>query len=548
MVIHNSTGVKAATKAGFKRIILARELSIKEIEEIQKSAPTTELELFVHGAICYSISGLCLASSYLGGQSGNRGRCTQVCRRYYSTGQSAGFYFSPKDFCAIDFVEDYKRIGISSLKIEGRMKSAQYVHTVVSAYRKAIDNTAPIDSIKEDLLLDLGREKTPFFLNNINQKNIINASSPPGTGYLIGNVQGISNTGFKINSDKKLSAGDKIRFHSTGGIEGKSMKINKLSCKNGMYTILSEKTPNIKNGDYVYLISRSSSGLKKREKQSNVKPISFKRECPFSKKILNKYTHSKKETKTRTALYLRINRIDWLFLMKPDLCDGIIFQCELKDLHKIKKDSALLGKWSKNLIVSLPPFLSENDLPFWEKAINECNKIGINKWMCSQFGQKELIPKNCVVYSDTSIWCTNRATQQFLKQERFNNFSYSFEDDILNLKATGNSRGFITLFSLVPLFISRIKPPLSNIDFLVDKKDYGFFIKNFNGLYYLLGEKPLCLTHRRDKLNAAGINNFILDFSFYPPKKKFLKTILDHYRSKTKIPGTALFNHKDGFK
>jgi putative protease len=460
MVIHNSAGVKAADRIGFKRVILARELSIKEIEEIQKKMPATELEVFIHGALCYSISGLCLASSYLGGLSGNRGRCTQVCRRYYSTGKSAGFYFSPKDLCALDFIEDYKRIGISSIKIEGRMRSAQYVHTVVSAYRKALDNTASIASIKYDLHLDLGREKTTLFLNKNNPKEVINTSNPSGTGHLIGTVQDKTNSNFKIKSNEKLLTGDKIRLHSQHGLEGKSIKINKLSFRSGLYTIVTDMVSHVGNGDYVYLISRGTSNLKKREKQTNIKPILFRKTRPFTKKILKRHTNSKKTKKARSTLYLKFNSIEWFSLAKPDICKGFILQCGKKDIQNIVRNNRLLNKWIKSVIIALPPFIHEKDIPFWKRNIKGLHKAGITRWMCTHIGQKDLIPQNCRVYTDTSTWCTNMATQHSLKKEGFNNFSYSIEDDILNLKATGNAKGFFILFSYIPLFISRIKPPV----------------------------------------------------------------------------------------
>ena len=99
MAVHNSAGVRAAKSLGLRRAVLSRELTLEEIRSIQKQA-AIELEVFVHGALCYSISGLCLASSFLGGSSGNRGRCTQVCRRKFSTEPGKGrYFFSPNDFC-----------------------------------------------------------------------------------------------------------------------------------------------------------------------------------------------------------------------------------------------------------------------------------------------------------------------------------------------------------------------------------------------------------------------------------------------------------------
>ncbi len=151
----NYAGVKAWEQLGAKRVVLARELSIKEISEV--SAHTNaDLEVFVHGAMCISYSGRCLLSAYLTGRDGNRGACTQACRWEYNMyklqeQKRPGEYFdleedehgtyvmNSKDLCLIEYLPDLMRAGVCSLKIEGRMKSVHYVATVVSVYRKAID-------------------------------------------------------------------------------------------------------------------------------------------------------------------------------------------------------------------------------------------------------------------------------------------------------------------------------------------------------------------------------------------------------------------------
>lgn len=144
MTAHNLNDVLLLQKMGFKRIVLARELTIEEIKEI-KAKSKVELEVFIHGALCFSYSGRCLMSSLIGGRSGNRGRCAQPCRRKYSlcdhrSGEKLGingYLLSTKDLCAIDILDRLQFI--DSLKIEGRMKSAEYVGGVTEKYRRHID-------------------------------------------------------------------------------------------------------------------------------------------------------------------------------------------------------------------------------------------------------------------------------------------------------------------------------------------------------------------------------------------------------------------------
>ncbi|KOF56092.1 MULTISPECIES: peptidase U32 family protein [Clostridium] len=141
-------------KQGVKRIVLAREMSLEEIKEIRRNLPETcEIEAFVHGSMCISYSGRCLLSNYMTGRDSNRGQCAQPCRYKYALVEEKrpGQYFpimeddkgtyimNSKDLCMIEHIPDLVESGINSLKIEGRMKSAYYVASVVKAYREALD-------------------------------------------------------------------------------------------------------------------------------------------------------------------------------------------------------------------------------------------------------------------------------------------------------------------------------------------------------------------------------------------------------------------------
>lgn len=153
----NNTNYKSAIfwhNLGVKRIVLARELSFKEVKEIREKTPDTlEIEAFIHGAMCISYSGRCLLSNYMTGRDANRGLCAHPCRwKYYlveekrpgeyipvEENERGTFFFNSKDLCMIEHIPNIVDSGITSFKIEGRIKSAYYVATVVKAYRKAID-------------------------------------------------------------------------------------------------------------------------------------------------------------------------------------------------------------------------------------------------------------------------------------------------------------------------------------------------------------------------------------------------------------------------
>ncbi len=162
----NSFCANVYYQMGARRIVLAREMTLEEIKEFSKNIPEDlDVEAFVHGAMCMSFSGRCFISSYLTNRSGNRGECTQPCRwRYHLVEQTRPNEFFPveegekgttllssRDMKCIDFIDQLAEAGVSSFKIEGRMKSPYYVATVVNAYRHAIDKTADVSLLSQEL-------------------------------------------------------------------------------------------------------------------------------------------------------------------------------------------------------------------------------------------------------------------------------------------------------------------------------------------------------------------------------------------------------------
>lgn len=158
MTVTDASGVKYLNDLGIKRVVLARELSAEKIREISDKT-NSELEIFVHGALCMCYSGQCLMSSIIGGRSGNRGRCAQPCRLFYTLLEDKkpvtdGFLLSPKDLCLADVLQKVKKTKSVSLKIEGRLKRGEYVAAVTSVYRKYIDNGEKISAEDKQILLD----------------------------------------------------------------------------------------------------------------------------------------------------------------------------------------------------------------------------------------------------------------------------------------------------------------------------------------------------------------------------------------------------------
>ncbi|HWR38467.1 MAG TPA: DUF3656 domain-containing protein, partial [Patescibacteria group bacterium] len=207
MTIHNLAGVLFAARHGLRRVVLARELSLPEIEYICQNSPI-EIEVFIHGALCICYSGQCLMSGMIGGRSGNRGRCAQPCRMNYQLLTEAGdpaplpedvgeYLLSPRDLNTIEWLPQLVKAGVASFKIEGRMKRPEYVAVVVDTYRQALnqigegaDNKAYQIAAEDrrDLAQIFNRDFTTAYLEGRPGREMMSDRRPNNRGTCIGRV------------------------------------------------------------------------------------------------------------------------------------------------------------------------------------------------------------------------------------------------------------------------------------------------------------------------------------------------------------------------
>ena len=197
----NSSAAKLYHRLGFRRVILGREASLDDIKRIKDAVPELELEAFVHGAMCMSYSGRCMLSSFLTGRGANQGDCSHTCRWNYKLHyaleeeERKGMYFpieeqdgyttilSSKDLCMIDHLDDLVASGLSSLKIEGRMKSIYYIALVTRAYRKALDKDPDFSLYRDDLFNVSHREYSTGFFYGHDAIDVNDIDRPTSYGY-----------------------------------------------------------------------------------------------------------------------------------------------------------------------------------------------------------------------------------------------------------------------------------------------------------------------------------------------------------------------------
>lgn len=218
MNIHNINGLRHLKDMGFKRVVLAREVPLEIIKQMKEEVDI-ELEVFVHGALCISHSGQCLLSYYACDRSGNRGKCAQLCRQEYflykddkKINIEDKYLLSPKDLCTVEVLENLIKIGVDSFKIEGRMKSKEYVGLVTSVYRKKIDFNIVNDNDIYNMKKVFNRGFTLGNLYNKNGKDFINGFRPNHIGVLVGEVIDYKRGKVKIKLSDYVNQGDAIRF------------------------------------------------------------------------------------------------------------------------------------------------------------------------------------------------------------------------------------------------------------------------------------------------------------------------------------------------
>ena len=222
MSITSAAGVAQAASLGCERVVLARELALRDLERLQHQLRDRHLamplEVFVHGALCVAYSGQCLTSESLGQRSANRGECAQACRLPYElivdgvprSLEEQRYLLSPQDLAAWELLPELERIGIASLKIEGRLKDASYVAAVTDAYRRRLDRSDP-DPVERQLELAFSRGLSTGWLEGINHRRLVHGRWSKKRGPLIGHLLQVDRAGWlQIRSREQLRPGQGI--------------------------------------------------------------------------------------------------------------------------------------------------------------------------------------------------------------------------------------------------------------------------------------------------------------------------------------------------
>ena len=602
MNIASSKAVNALGRAGAARVVLSRELTLQEIKEI-KAATSCELEVFVHGALCVSESGLCLFSSFYGGKSANRGMCTQACRRpYIAAGgaEQAGSFFSMRDLQLIDAVPDLVAAGVNALKIEGRMKSAEYVGAVVSAYRYMLDNweadrRAAAAAAKRILADDFAREKTRYWLMLSNPESALNPEGPAGTGLYLGTIA-------RTKADAKLKAsgaqlatlsggryqpeaGDTIRLHKKDGERRESWKIKEVAAddaKKGKAASFWIDIPQgFSAGDEVYLLQtkamsryfprvlpKSLAAYKDRPRGEALPALA----APAPKAAPAKKKGKRSYEPFPEGVYVQVSSPQDFYsalILNPVRIAAVLSKAMLRSLLGEGGESAggeakPLPVSKKAIIVALPPFFPQGEEAQTAEAVSLLIEAGFRCFIANNAGHLGLL-RSCAnalknegkgslfVAAGPYLYSFNSRAASHLKDEGVAAFVSPYENSRANLEAAfpPEKRGEVILpvFAYPALFRMRFeKPAFYDFEWFANKRDELFRLEaSESGGCVVLPAEPYSIADKKALLERLGFTRVLFDFADAHLTKKDARAIAASWLRGEPLARLSRFNWKEGF-
>lgn len=603
MNIESAAAANEALRQGITRVVLARELGLQEIQHIKEST-RAELEVFVHGALCVSESGLCLFSSFLGGKSANRGVCTQACRRVYNAelpaGEKPGYYFSPCDLQLLEEIPALMRLGVESFKIEGRMKSAEYVGSVTAAYRYVMDHwqedkKGALAEGKRILSTDFARSKTNYWygfssytdgIEGAGEK-ILNPEQAGGTGIYLGRIAevrpaseqekklsrasvhskaGVEETAPEENIQMALvkggsytpDPGDSIRLHrhDDTGRESHKVRIVQRDAKGNAWIDIPR---GFKKPDEVYLLQ--TKAMSKRYKRVIPQDISAYKMRPGDERLpILDLTPVKNEALSwfPEGLYIAVSTIADAHLVQAVKPVRVILELnnesEYDLLEKDKPEKPILPFSKKQVIISLDPFLPEGAAPAFFAKLDALIQKGYATFIANNLAHIHFLrTKHVHIIAGPYLYTFNKWALSFLENEDVFAFQMPYENSQKNLEQTvaiaqERKRVLLPIFAYPPLFRMRFKLPQDyDFTFFTDKEGTSFKVNSTPDGSFVMPELPFSIIDKAESLKTKGFKRLLIDFSKTKVVRSTIKDLTTLLYTRTPVEDSVRFNWKDGF-
>jgi len=593
MNIAGSRGVNALSKHGLSRAVLARELSLADLQAI-RAETNMELEVFVHGALCVSVSGACLFSSFYGGKSANRGICTQACRRLYhraernsfaggGTAPASGYYFSPCDLQLLQRIPDLAAAGINALKIEGRMKSADYVGTTVSAYRMVVDAATEGDQEKirqsiargqEILLGDFARPKTEYYFSAEAPADWLKPEQDGGIGIYIGSIIKVKNRGSARQAliEGAETAyiplpGDTVRLHRSDDSKRITHKLefaekaegHAAAHGNAFWISVPE---GFNQGVRVYLIQVKSLSKRYRSviaHNAGTGHIPGREKAPFP--ALNetpsvKTAKNSKEAGFPEGLYVAVSRIEDLYIVQSSRPARVMLELNAKTgSYLVSDNKPPLPFKPAEIILVLPPYFPQSLEETLAERIGLLVKKGYRQFVANNSGHFSLFRglADIKLIAGPWLYMFNRWAFSFIAGYSVSGFVSPFENNRQNLERTvinnsERSKFFVPVFAWPPLFhIQSNLGTLYDFTSFSDSRDEFFSLVTGQDGSTVIPETPFSISDKIPFLKEAGFRRFIIDLSGPVLRKSDYRDLMRAVAEGTPLPRISRFNWKDGF-
>ncbi len=614
MAIHNRAGVQALSSLGFSRVVIAREYTLKEIGRLIRQSPI-EIEVFVHGAMCFSYSGLCMFSSYLGGKSGLRGKCVQPCRRKYSlrsTGKSggkgagsSGYLFSMNDLNGLEMVPEFMKMGVSALKIEGRLRSATYVKNIVTAYRMMVDAGPHPDQqvFKEASALvpeAMGRRTSSGYFRSPQPTDAIAQVHSGNIGNHLGRVSSMetsdNETFICFKPKKRFKRGDRLRLHIERGDKRKSFTVDKMleqaaetdqAEKNARVSVLvpgSLEIHKFQGPINVYLVDIKKADAKlsgaTAEKRlaatlnSNQKKNISDRVRSVSRHVLeragDKPVHQGQGAQQKkgfraqgSELWLRIDSSRQILGKQPFIPDRYVINIDRRIMGFVGDIKRFLGRNMRSVIWALPAVLNDSSYEQMKKSLATLIRSGFRTFQIAHLSQIELFEGERVqLYGDYTLNLMNSQALTLVSKLDFRGFQLSIEmsrDLIKPLidgyrskksqapKAREHNRSAqlgLTVYGAPPLFVSRIaSKQLPYGKTITSPKNEQFVVERKEGHSVTRPRKPFSLLPFRKDLEQMGLNYLVIDVSGMHPGNSGMAEISERLSGKGTYYKLPTFNY-----
>lgn len=581
MTVHNRAGVIMLEKMGFTRAVLARELTLDEIAEIRRTT-TIELEQFVHGALCFSISGQCLFSSYLTGMSGNRGRCAQPCRRRYHDGRKEGYFFSTSDLCAIGLLPRLIQAGIMSFKIEGRMKSADYVARVVKAYRTVLDaspkeHEQAVASAHEQLELSFGRRCSKGFLSGFLPSSIVEPHQHGGLGKKIGEIASVRSGLIGFTTNDRLHRGDRIRIQPTNDQVGTGFTVRRLfindkeakSAVAGEFVRL-ERPKNIHcaPGDTVFKLGGKALFTRSREnclamledarRFIPATPLSCSSQIPWR----SERDHGAAPLQAGVDHNLEKPSLTLLVRSCEELSAADEFgaqQLELPltphNVNQLKTRERQIEPLKGKIIWQLPPLLFGHQWQDFRRAVQMLHGQGFRLYRLQNLGHLPLFDQlePVTLLGGFRCYVTNSEAAFAWSELGLSAATISMEDDRDNIKALCNLRLPLTLemivYGLLPIMLSRVPlQALRSAPLVRSEAGEGFRLKTENGITEVTAEREFSLLGRRKELYDMGCRRLLVDLRHVKLGSARAREIMQAFADEHERDNATSMNYERGLR